>query len=549
MSHCKPTQTLLKSCHTIVAAGWIVGFFLIPQMMRGQDSLLLRDFSFIKSDGGWLTSQNAALLTQWKSRNISEAELAFKLAKGGLTDFSGSRDTRDVDASIESFYRINPHTVTYGRMSYNYFTGKDMGGSAFIDPARKPFDIEEDSITNLGKKHRDTYQLSGGVGIDIYRGISLGAKIDYTAANYAKYKDLRHKNKLMDMTLTAGVLIPVSRAVQFGANYYYRRNTESTAFNTYGREEKVYKSFINYGPFIGEVEQFSNSGFTEKSRENPLVDDYNGGSLQAKFSLGHCFTMFHEMMIAHREGYFGRKSPYTITFSNHDAEVYEYHGQLCFHGDGCRHQLDATVSVENLENRFAHYREKSNESGAYYYEYYDDVKTANKVWVTGHIAYTAHLGIRGELPAWSLTASYDWGHRKQTAYKYPYYRRQKLDNQEMRLKVVHNHLLRRGILSCGVTGAFKQGEGDPFEDLTFTTPSDKQSAPSTMDVWLYQEHRWLTSPQYLISGSLKYTTIIPQTKLAAFVKASVNHRKANATNDYCRGRDHTAMSFAVGCVF
>ena len=94
-----------------------------------------------------------------------------------------------------------------------------MTGSAFIDPTRKPFNLTEDSLTNAGKKHRDTYKLTGGFGVDVYQGISLGARIDYTSANYAKYKDLRHKNKLMDLSVTAGVYAPITAWLNVGADY------------------------------------------------------------------------------------------------------------------------------------------------------------------------------------------------------------------------------------------------------------------------------------------------------------------------------------------
>ncbi len=206
--------------------------------MQAQDSLLLRDFSFVKDADAWLTSRNAAALTRFASRNITSAQLSLTREKGGFTDFSGSPDAITANAEVESFYRIGSRTVGYGLMSYENFSGKEMGGSAFIDTVRLPFDLEEDSLTNLGRKHRDTYLLTGGVGIDVWHGLSVGARLDYKSANFAKYKDLRHKNKLMDMTFTTGVLWPIAGVVDVGAYYYYRRTTESVKFNLYGREDE-----------------------------------------------------------------------------------------------------------------------------------------------------------------------------------------------------------------------------------------------------------------------------------------------------------------------
>ena len=512
------------------------------------DSLLHRNYNYLTDSEPWLTSCNAAALTRFKADNISTARISLTSGHGGLTNFSDSRNMLEAGAEAASYFRINQRTVVAGSISYTNFTGKEMGGSAFISPDRKPFDIEEDSLTNLGKKHLDTYRLTGGVGFDICHGIAVGARLDYTAANYAKYKDLRHKNKMLDMTLAIGAMAPIGKHLHIGANYLYRRNTESVAFNTYGRNEKVYKSFINYGPFIGRVEQFEGNGLTEKGREMPMVDDYNGAALQIDITAGD-ITFANEITAVHRVGYYGRKSPYTITFTHHESNLYGYSGKVLLRENRNLHLLSVTLDAENLENSFSTYREKSNDNGAYFYEYYDDVKTANKLWINGEAAYTLHIGVKGELPAWTVKAHYRWMHRKQTAYEYPYYRRQKIDNRETGLSITRNLTLRRGVLSLNAEGAFISGKGKPFEDLTFTEPSDKQIPPPTMEAWLYREYRWLTAPQYTLGGSAKYTFVLPAIHTATYVEASARHRKANATNEFCTGRDCTTLTVAVGCHF
>ena len=542
-------ERALPACLRAWRCGTAALLLLASLVMHAQDSLLLRDYAYVKDADAWLTSRNAAALTRFASHSIANAQISLTRAKGGFTDFSDSPDAITANAEVESFYRISSRAVGYGLMSYENFSGKEMGGSAFIDTSRLPFDLEEDSLTNLGRKHRDTYHLTGGVGIDVWRGLSLGARLDYTSANYAKYKDLRHKNKLMDMTLTTGVFWPVAGVAEVGAFYYYRRTTESLKFNLYGREDKTYVTFINYGPFIGETEQFANSGFTDKLRELPMVNNHNGIGLQLGLHLGRSLTLTNEATLAYREGYYGRRSEYTNSYSFHRSHTYDYHGRLAYRAKASLHHIDVSIGAENLVNHFESFREKRNESGASYYEYYDPVKTANKLWVEGRVAYTAYLGIRGELPTWILTASCQWMHRKQTAYDYPYYRRQRLDNQEWGLSATRHLLLRKGILSLSLSGTFLNGSGDPFEDLTFVAPSDKQHPSPTMDTWLYREHQWLTAPQYTAGASARYAFRFPATRLATYVGASVRHHKVNAPNAYSNGRDHTQATLFLGCTF
>jgi hypothetical protein len=514
----------------------------------------------VKRADAWLNSQNAAGLTRLCSPSISEAELSLTKSKGGLVDWCQSPDILQATANVESFTRISQHTVVFGSMTYDNFSGHDMAGSAFTSltshllplTSHKPFDIVEDSLVNTGTKHRDTYQLTGAVGVDIWRGLAAGIRLDYTAANYAKYKDLRHKSKLMEMQFTAGILLPLTPyllPLSLGVNYLYRRTTESLVFSLYAREDKVYKSLIDYGTFMGRVEQFGSSGYTDKGQEMPLVDDYNGVGLQFSMQPTVGLTFYNALSYARRKGYYGRKSPYTITYTNHHADLLTYEARLSW---AVRHSMfsaDLTLSSENLENQANTYRELANESGAYYYEYYDPVKTANKLWKNGQFALTADLGINGELPAWTLMATLDWYNRQQTAYLYPYYRRQHLHNTRASLSATRNLLTSKGVWTLSMTAAYQKGSGEPYTDLTFAEPSNKQTAPATMDAWLWREYQYLVAPQYSIGGSIGYAFLFPQTKLKTHVRLSATHRKANQTYEYSSGKDCTSLTFAAGCTF
>ncbi len=466
-----------------------------------------------------------------------------------MVDWYQSPDFLQAAANVESLTRLSERTVVFGSMTYYNFSGHDMAGTAFISPDHKPFDIIEDSLVNTGTKHRDTYRLTGAVGVDLWHGLAAGLRLDYTAANYAKYKDLRHKSKLMDMTFTAGISADVTKGLCVGANYLYRRSTESLTFSLYGREDKVYKSLIDYGTFIGRVEQFGSSGYTDKGQEMPLVDDYNGVGLQFSMQPTVGITFYNALSYARREGYYGRKSPYTITYTNHHADLLTYEACLSW---AVRHSFfsaDLILNSENLENQANTYRELSNESGAYYYEYYNPVKTVNKLWKNRHFTLIADLDIIGELPTWTLMASLDWYNRQQTSYLYPYYRQQHLHNTKATLSATRNLLTPKGVWTLSMTAAYQKGSGEPYTDLTFAEPSTKQTAPATMDAWLWREYQYMVAPQYCVGGSVAYAFIFPQTKLKTFIRLSATHRKANQTYEYSSGKDCTSLTLAVGSTF
>ena len=530
---------------------------------HAQDSLLLRDYQFVKRSDAWLTGPNPAALTRFSERQLATAQLSLTKAKGGLTDFYESPGVLQGDASVESFFRLSGRTVVHGAMSYDNSSGHDMAGSAFLHlqpwqlagssvqaASHLPFDIVEDSLGNEGTKHRDVYRLQGGVGIDVWKGIALGLSLDYVAANYAKYKDLRHKNKLMDMQLLAGIYVPLGRTVQLGANYLYHRTTESVQFSTYGKGDRTYTSFINYGPFIGQTEQFAGyGGFTDRSREMPLVDDCDGLSVQLAVRPSGHLHFYNAFVYAHRRGYYGRRSPYTITYTHHRSKQYGYAARLSVLAPPAAVHLDFSLQAENLQNNASNYRELKNESDASYYEYYPQVKLANRLWVDGAAILTADLGIRQQLPAWTLQAGLDWGHRKQTAYRYPYYRRQRLNTRKYFLTASHRLKAARGVWTIQLEGAFIHGDGQPFEDHAFVQPSDKQTQPPAMEAYLWQEYRWLTAPQYRVGTAASYAFVVPALGLKTFVKAALHHHKSNQTNAYASGRDRTTATLAIGCEF
>lgn len=525
--------------------------FPVELMAQTSDStsLLFRDFGFIRDSDPWLSGNNAAALTRYSSRNISRAEISMSYGKGGFVDYYQSGRTMETGAEVESFYRLSQRAVVYGKMSYAGYTGHNMAGSVFIEPTRMPFDIVEDSLSNAGKKHRDTYNLVGGVGIRVWRGLSLGARLDYTAADYAKYKDLRHKNMLMDMNITLGAYWQIGSSFAVGANYYYRRRTEDISFSTYGKGGVTYISLISYGAFMGRTEQFSANGYTGSSHEKPLVDQYNGGGFQAEWRLSPSLVWYNVLGMSNRKGYYGSRSNYTITYTGHTSNLYDYSTRLSLSLNCQRHELEASVSSEKLENWENTYLEVVNSSGASTYRYYDPVKSADKKWVNCHLGYNAYLGIVGEMPVWTFKAAIDMMHRDITAYDYPYYRRQNIGNAEGSISAERNIMLGRGVLGFVLGVSYLKGSGTLCEDLTYVTPSSSQTTPPSMDTYLRREYEYLTSSQYAVRTSVKYSFLFPQTKMDTYVKISGEHRKANETDEWMEGKDNTQIQIALGCTF
>ena len=547
-------STNVRSSLSVVSKFLFSGALLVLSSLEAQaqtvktDSLLMRDFSYVMQSDPWLMGNNPSALIRFGSSTLSEATVSMTVGNGGFVNYDQSPHTLTFGASAESVYRLSPRTVVYGRMSYQNESTSNMAGSAFLNTYHLPFDIVEDSLTNEGDEHRDTYHLKGGVGVDIWHGWSVGASFDFTAANLAKYKDLRHQNKAMDLTFSAGFYLPLGH-VSLGANYLYRRSTENIRFKVYGQSDKVYKSLIAYANFMGQVEQFTTNGYTGSNNEQPLFSARHGACVQLDWRITPQWQWYHSMMAQYRSGYYGRESAYTITYMRHHSHIYTYQSRLSYRLPTSLHRMDVSISAERLENNQNAYLETLNEQGASQYEYFGAVKTGDKLWVDTHIGYTGDMGIDYELPRWTVATGVNIGHRKQTGYRYPYYRRQRLNQVQGYIDACHRIRLRQGILQAGLQFAYQKGSGDVYEDLTFAEPSAQQTAPPSMDAYLYRDYEYYTAPQVKVGAALKYSFVFPQTRMKTYVEGKCTYLKAYNTDAYLKGDAYTTVMLIVGVDF
>ncbi len=115
-------------------------------------------------------------------------------------------------------------------MAYGTEKGKHMSGSAFLHPEETPFDIVEMDDSGAGTKRHEWYMLKGEAGYLLTPHLSWGGQLEYRTENYAKFKDLRHQNSLMNLHLSTGFSYELFSGWQVGLSYGYLRNVETVGF-------------------------------------------------------------------------------------------------------------------------------------------------------------------------------------------------------------------------------------------------------------------------------------------------------------------------------
>lgn len=395
-----------------------------------------RDYKLVESRNAWLASGNAAALTTMANSTIAAGKVFFLHDNGELGAAAVGRRSNAYGADMRSYCRLSEEVVAYGSVTYSNVHGTEMAGSMLFPTTElMPFDIREVSDDNAGSKQSETFNIVGAIGWDTGRDVSVGAKVDFTAGSYAKYRDLRHTNTLMNLCTDVTVMY---RPWGIGGGLLYRRTTETLNFKTYGTTDRVYQSLVDYANGCGETETFGGEGFTDGSQEQPLFSEYMGVTGQWK-----CGRMFIDVAWRHRNGYYGRQSQYTASHSSHNGDSFDARLRCNLAESGRRlWWIDMTLCTEKLTAKRTNYRKVASAENAslLYYEYYEPTKMSDKVQTAAEMAVTGYWKAAGEIYLWHLNGGLGWWNDRQTAYRYP-------DGNTARRHTVSPFVtMRRGIL-------------------------------------------------------------------------------------------------------
>ena len=507
----------------------------------------LAEFEYVRRSDARLTGENPAGLHALSLPKISMAEAYFSKSNGNFVDWHRSDDSYEAGATAESFFRLNPKTVFYGKVNYTNFSGKHMGGSAFIDPYERVFDIQETADSTRGSKNLENYFLTGAISVKPSERFTLGGKIDYRAANYSKLKDLRHSNKLFDLTAIVGVGYSFGTFFDLGLNYFYRRNVEEVEFSRHGTTDRQYYSLISFGSFYGRTEPFGGEGYTDPSEKKPAVGEWNGGSLQLRFNIGKQSVFFNEISRRSGTGYFGKRSPRTPVYLEHRAPIWIYRGNFSFRRVNNHHILTASVEHETLKNYENIYRIETAQGGRTDIVYLDKNLILNRNAIQSTFGYTANLNVENNLPVWTVRVDAARCLRRQTISIYPYFRRQTIDHLRVNLSVERNIVHWKNVYGITIEALYGSGNGTPRDDGVYATPSETQRPPKHNDMLLDREYEYLTAMR--AGGNIGFALTRTLGKgLQGYFKLNYEFIKASGI-EHLHGSAHRRAAFRLGCLF
>lgn len=530
-----------RLCRIVVVAAVSLG-------AHGQSWL---DYNQTLSRHSWLRTTNAAALTTYQpddstQRLLADAQVGLATGQGGLVPNGHSPDIWQATAMARSVFRVNRRVVLRGGIDYSNAWGRDAAGSVWIAPERMPFDITETADTTQGRTSLEQYGLTGEVGVNVWRGLSLGARFGYHAASSAKRKDPRHTGTLMQLDASVGGIWCLGR-LTLGANYLLQRSTEALRFSTYGRTDRVYGYLIDYGAAFGRDERTDGKGYVSSDYEKPLLDMRHGVALQAGYA-GGPWSAVVEWEWAHRHGHYGLESPSLLDLNRHRGDEWHLRSWWQHAAPHVIHRITALWSHQDLKDYERTYRIVTD-GGVTQIVYYDDREMSQRQTDHVTVAYDLQWGIRRHLATWQAQAQVDYSLRTVTASLYPYYRWQQAHRTDIRLSAQRNWLLPSDhTWSLALMAGWGSGGGTPRSDGAYALTGDGDEYPQGHLDWLMRHYEWLTARRVQVGTMARWSMPLAHGRLRLYAQAHYSYVRAFDTHYLADAHRHNA-SLVVGCLF
>lgn len=305
----------------------------------GPAALRAQRFETIERRNAWNEGPNRAGL-RGDTLSVSYAEAWFSKENGAMTDHSRSSDSFSAGVRTESIRHFDRISFA-GGFSYDYFQGRDMCGSMFIHPGFYPVDIFE---FTPGRKTLETYAFTGGLSADLSSHWRGGLSVEFAAANYAKRKDLRHKNTRLDFGIAPGVQWHAGDWA-VGAAYLFGKNSERVEADEIGSTPLSYEAFFDKGLFYGDRELWTgnNIHLTDAGISAfPVREITHGASLQLQWRM-----LYADLTYRHRSGDTGEKGTVWHEF---DGDGLQARLVALFGSGRSRHFVRARLDWDRSEN-------------------------------------------------------------------------------------------------------------------------------------------------------------------------------------------------------
>lgn len=516
--------------------------FLLASALTAAGQGGVQDYRLVTLRYPALSLSNPALLDTFEGR-VATAEVQFQKADGALMSLTDSPDGWQAGASTESFFRISPQIAFFGHTDWFYGAGKDMGGQILLEPDYNPVNFLETSLDTKGGKHREKYNLQGGMACRLGRRWVTGVKVKYTSADQTKVKDPRFSSTWMDLDVQAGVSFQASEKILLGASLLFRNTLEQVKGGIYGTTDRQYFLFTDKGGFLGTVSELAGDyNAISVNNYRPMMNYFVGGALQLAVDKRFAGELWFQL----RDGYYGRKSSTTATFFEFGGYRFGYNGVWAVPVGNNFHRLGVNASAELLNNRENKIRYVTPTGQNTVVEYLGQDPILDRSIVDLTLDYAWHKGVDGYRPSLSLGVVLDGRWKMQTASLFPLTRTQRIGTFQADAYGQKTFPAGRLLLTLELHALAGGGFGTPKEDTVDASASS--TSIKSYDDYLYRQYEFETA--FRAGGELGVCLSLPvQGRCMPYLRLSDRYLSLLQAPSYLDGRSRNVALITLGCSF
>lgn len=462
----------------------------------------LTKFNREKLINPWLNSINPSMLHNIKDSLLLNTNATFNYGKGDFTNYYTPNKYYKSSIKSESYYKISKTTTVYGFVNYNYNKGENTGHTSFLNPYKIPFNLTQTKKENKGNNRIEKYQLRAAISQYIFKNLSIGSKADYTACNFAKMKDMRNINQILDFKLNLGISYKFFKFNTIGFAYKYSRYIENLRIDKYGEQDKDYFALINRGAFMGIIEKYGSHGITDDRINKPWVDIADKFGLQYSFN-NNIFNWYISACKESSKGHFGNENDNSIIYMKHNSDYYQIHSTISYKANNNTHILSATYNKKELTNYQNLYTEENTKSGLNLIKYYGKVELLDKINENIYLKYNLLWGNNFRNAPWNLAIEYKQKKIKKITSYFPDYRKQNISCQNANISISKFFNLNKKYITVKLLTGYTFGSGGEPIDGKYIQSSGSSTPPDYLNNLLYQEKEFLTASRINYSVSVR----------------------------------------------
>ncbi|MCU4155523.1 hypothetical protein J1N10_06015 [Carboxylicivirga sp. A043] len=450
-----------------------------------------------------LQSTNPSLLGIVTDSILLNVNSYYNYGKGDFVNYYSPDQYYNAGLSTQSYNRLNNKTVVHGYASYAYYKGDNSSGTSFLYPYRMPFNFIERDEEAKGERQIEQYHLKGAISYLVSSRLSLGTKVDYQTISFAKLKDMRNANDILDLKLSSGLIYQLSDKIKLGISYKYLRYIENLEIFQEGEANIDHYALVDRGTFMGVFHVYDEQGLLKTDSHKPWVDITHGLAIQNSYHFDKNSTWFIELACQTGKGQFGNDGDNGIVYFRHTKTNYLLTTQFNFLNNTTSHIISGAASYYDLNNNEQIFKESTSDGGLQLVTYIGEKESLKRQHYDTRIRYNLLWGDNYFKAPWQLQVAYSYSNIQRQSSYYPYYRKQNITWSEINFSISKTIINKKTAFTIGCSSGYKEGRGGEPIDGSYIPFSGSTEQPDNLDHILYKEKEYLTARQLTTSATMR----------------------------------------------